>query len=128
MKYSNPITTTKIFSNFMAVSQYILDGQQLRVISGENFCGQANNDDAFELCLSGSKDISDQLAGLTIDSSDAGTAVIQSCTAQTDASCSGLLYQCFLTTQTFEIPQCIKSISNGDETVTCPSNVCTPNI
>jgi hypothetical protein len=127
MKYIAPVLLSRSFSGPMtAETQYFLDGQQLSVIDGENFCGEANDSDAFIICLSGSEDISAQLAGLTVNSTDSDPAVIVSCTANSDADCSGLLYQCTLSGITFEGPQCITSITNGDETVSCSSNACTP--
>jgi len=127
MKYVIPSFHSQNFEySLTAVSQY-LDGQQLSVIDGHNFCGQATNDNAAELCFSGSEDISAQLAGLTLNSTVAGPVTIASCTAESNPACEGLLYNCILTQPEFEIPQCITSISNGDETISCSSSDCTPD-
>jgi hypothetical protein len=128
MKYIVPTLYSQDFSHSLtSISQYLLDGQQLSVIDGHNFCGQAIDDSAAELCLTGSEDISTKLAGLTLNSTVAGSVTILSCTASSNSACEGLLYQCILTQSEFEIPQCITSISNGDETISCSSSDCTPD-
>ena len=126
MKYIFPSMTTVVSSFQTGMMQYFLDGQQLTVFDGENYCGRAINDTTAIFCLSGPDDVSAQLTGLTLNSTVSVPATIVSCEVSPNPfNCPGTYYACVVEGNPFGGPQCITSISNGDEQIICDSSICT---
>lgn len=128
--YARPILFSHNPDMKPLLNQYFLDGQEMALINGHDFCGQViQPPDTFELCLNNEEDVSSQLAGLIISSTLNGNQTIASCHIQPLAECPGTYYICTIADPAFEHVQCITSISDGEgNSISCDSDTCTPDV
>lgn len=129
IRYQAPWTSryAKPLFQPVAQNQYALAGQDLTLISGHDFCGEALSPGIVELCFNGSENIANELNGLVIDVTTDGNKVLSNCGTASIPECPNR-YTCEVNPG-FSQPQCVVNIqtAGGDVLSVCDTDGCTPD-